>query len=131
MTHITLSDGEWKLMKALWANCPCSLGTLVTALYDETKWSKSTIFVMLKRLIAKNAVSLDCSGKIQLYSPLVSREDCAVRATENLITRVYNGSVGLMLSAITESKSLTAEEIADLRSILDKAEADIENGEGK
>ena len=65
MEHITLSDGEWKIMKLLWAQSPHTVGEIVKALEGETGWTKPTIFVMLKRLIAKGAVRMDDSGKLQ------------------------------------------------------------------
>ena len=52
MEHMRLSDGEWKLMKALWRRQPQTLAELVRALNVETGWSKATVFMMLKRLIA-------------------------------------------------------------------------------
>ncbi len=126
MVNILLSDGEWKLMKALWENAPASLSTLVTALDEETGWTKSTIFVMLRRLIAKEAVILDKSEKIQVYIPIVKEEDCAVRATKSLINRVYNGSIGLMVSSLAGQKELSADEINELRQILDEAEKELD-----
>ena len=50
MEHLKLSDGEWKLMKMLWARQPQTLAELVTALDADTGWSRATIFMMLKRL---------------------------------------------------------------------------------
>ena len=126
MVNILLSDGEWKLMKALWENAPASLSTLVAALDEETGWTKSTIFVMLRRLIAKEAVILDKSEKIQVYIPIVKEEDCAVRATKSLINRVYNGSIGLMVSSLAGQKELSADEINELRQILDEAEKELD-----
>ena len=35
MEHLKLSDGEWKLMKTLWAGQPQTLAELVTALDDD------------------------------------------------------------------------------------------------
>ena len=61
MDAIKLSDGEWKLVKALWRRQPQTLAELVAGLRDETGWSKSTVFMMLKRLIAKGAVTMDDS----------------------------------------------------------------------
>ena len=77
---------------------------------------------MLKRLISKNAVCIDQSGKIQLYSPLVSKDDCAVHETESFLSKVYNGSIGLMVSSLAGQKALSQDEIAELRRILDDAE---------
>ena len=63
MEHLRLSDGEWKLMKTLWQRQPRTLAELVAALDAETGWSRATIFMMLKRLIAKGAVTMDDSGR--------------------------------------------------------------------
>ncbi len=51
MEHLKLSDGEWKLMKTLWAQQGQTLAELVAALDADTGWSRATIFMMLKRLI--------------------------------------------------------------------------------
>ena len=72
MADLHLSDGEWKLMKVLWQQSPRTLGALVAALAPTTGWSKATVFMMLKRLIAKGAVTLDESGKYQQYSAAVA-----------------------------------------------------------
>lgn len=122
MEHITLSDGEWKIMKLLWASAPCSLREITTALEGETGWSRPTIHVMLKRLIAKGAIALDDSGKLQKYYPTIKRRDVAPEETESFINRVYNGSIGMLFTALTERKSLSDKDIAELRQILDNAE---------
>lgn len=122
MNNITLSDGEWKLMNELWENHPCSLAQLVKAFENDTGWSKSTIFVMLKRLIAKDAVKVDASGRIQLYSPLIKKEETTVRETRSFLSRVYGGSIGLMVSSLAGQSSLSESEIAELKNILDEME---------
>lgn len=122
MQNITLSDGEWKIMKLLWTSEPCSLREITTALEDETGWSRPTIHVMLKRLIAKGAIDLDGSGKIQKYYSIIKRRDVAPVETESFLNRVYDGSVGMLFTALTERKSLSAKDLAELRQILDNAE---------
>ncbi len=126
MANIILSDGEWKLMRAIWANQPCSLGQLVVALDEETHWTKSTIFVMCRRLIAKGAVMLDTTGKIQLYSAIVTEKECADRESHAFLSRVYHGSVGLLLSSLAGQKALSKDEIGELKKILDEAESSLE-----
>ena len=121
MNGITLSDGEWKLMNALWQNTPCTLSQLVGLLENDTGWTKSTIFVMLKRLSSKGAVEIKCEGKLQLYSPLILREDATIKETESFLSRVYGGSIGLMISSMAGQKALTEKDIADLRKILEDA----------
>ena len=122
MEHIRLSDGEWKLMKALWARQPQTIAELVAALAAETGWTKATIFMMLKRLIAKGAVSLDESGKYQQYSAAVAYAEVEPEETASFLTKVYGGSVGLMVSNLVGRGALSEQEIRELKAILDAAE---------
>ena len=47
--------------------------------------------------------------------------------THSFLDRVYQGSVGLMMSAMAKRQELSAGEVAQLRAILDQ----IEGGEGQ
>lgn len=122
MDAIKLSDGEWKLVKALWRKQPQTLTELVADLRDETGWSKSTIFMMLKRLIAKGAVVMDGSGKYQEYRAAIAYEDVAPEETESFLEKVYDGSVGMLVSNLVGRGVLSDAEIRELRAILDAAE---------
>ena len=122
MEHLRLSDGEWKLMKTLWQRQPRTLAELVAALDTETGWSRATIFMMLKRLIAKGAVSLDESGKYQQYSAAVAYAEVEPEETASFLTKVYGGSVGLMVSNLVGRGALSEQEIRELKAILDAAE---------
>ena len=122
MDAINLSDGEWKLVKVLWRKQPQTLAELVADLRDETGWSKSTIFMMLKRLIAKGAVVMDDSGKYQEYRAAIAYEDVALEETESFLEKVYDGSVGMLVSNLVGRGALSDAEIRELRAILDAAE---------
>jgi BlaI family penicillinase repressor len=122
MEKIYLSDGEWKIMKVLWEGKVTDLIGITNALKEETAWSKSTVFVMLRRIIAKGAASLDQTVKPQKYSAVVSEEDCAIWETESFLSRVYNGSLGLMVSSLAAQNALSKDDIDELRNILDEAE---------
>ena len=82
----------------LWAGQPQTLAELVTALDADTGWSRATIFMMLKRLIAKGAVTMDDSGKFQKYSAAITYSDVEPEETESFLSKVYGGSVGMMVS---------------------------------
>ena len=122
MEHLRLSDGEWKLMKALWAGKACTLAQLVSALEKDTGWSRATIFMMLKRLIAKGAVTMDSSGKFQTYSAAIAYADVEPEETESFLSKVYGGSVGMMVSNLVGRGALSEQEIQELKAILDAAE---------
>ena len=122
MERITLSEGEWRIMKLMWASSPRSLRELTNELSSQTGWTRPTIHVMLKRLIAKGAIVMDDSGKVQKYYPMIKREDVAPEETESFLNRVSDGSIGMLFSALTERRALSDSDIAELRRILDDAE---------
>ena len=76
---------------------------------------------MLSRLEAKGAVSHQEGGRAKRYFPAIGREDAAQAETESFLGKVYGGSLGLMMSAMVESRALTEEDIAELAAILKRA----------
>ena len=118
---INLSDSEWKLMRYLWDRAPRTITELTAAAREETGWSKNTIITMLSRLEAKEAVRHEAGLRAKRYFPSLRREDAAREETENFLSKVYGGSLGLMMSAMVESRQLTEADIAELSAILEKA----------
>lgn len=117
---ISLSDGEWKLMNLLWDESPLTIGRMVEALRGDTDWSKATVNIMLGRLAAKGAVSVDTGGRAKLYAPLLAREDAVREETNRFLGRIRTGGIGLLVSAMTEGCELSDEDIEELERILRK-----------
>lgn len=118
---VNLSDSEWKLMTQLWDQSPQTITELTAALKKHTGWSKNTIITMLSRLEAKGAVRYEEGLRAKQYYPVLAREDATQAETESFLDKVYGGSLGLMMSAMVESRTLTEEDIAELSAILKKA----------
>ena len=119
--QINLSDSEWKLMNCLWEQSPRTITELTAALKADTGWSKNTVITMLSRLEAKGAVRHEEGLRAKRYSPAIDRRDAARAETESFLGKVYGGSLGLMMSAMVESRQLTEADIAELSAILEKA----------
>ena len=122
MKKIGLSETEWKLMDELWEEPPKTITQLTRALEEDTGWGKNVIITMLKRLEAKGAVRHEEGERANQFYPAVSREDTALEETRGFLNRVYSGSLGLMVDAMVNSRSLSDREIEELKGILKKAE---------
>lgn len=121
---VNLSDSEWKLMNRLWQSAPRTITELTAAVKDETGWSKNTVITMLGRLEAKGAVHHQEGGRARQYFPAVDRGAAARAETESFLSKVYGGSLGLMVSNLVEARALTAADIAELAAILERAGGD-------
>lgn len=121
---INLSDSEWKLMNHLWEQSPRTITELTAELKPETGWSKNTVITMLARLEAKGAVRHQEGLRAKRYFPAVEREAAALAETESFLSKVYGGSLGLMVSNLVECRGLTESDIAELSAILEKVGGD-------
>ena len=124
MNHeeVRLTGGEWSVMTCLWENNPRTVMQLVDDLKAQAGWAKSTTITVLRRMEEKGLLRCEPAGRGKAYSPAVEREQAVVAETHSFLDRVYQGSIGLMMSAMARRQELGREEIAQLREILDQAE---------
>lgn len=121
--NINLTKAEWNLMECLWEASPRSGREATDYLREHVGWTRSTTLTMLRRMTEKGLIRCEQKDGMNAYSPLVRREDAAMKETDDFLNRVYKGSVSMMMSAITKKQNLTKEEIEALYAILREAEA--------
>lgn len=118
MYKLSLSDGEWKLMNLLWDKSPLTIADMVSALRDDTGWTKATINIMLGRLADKGAVRIDATGPRKLFYPLLARDDAVRQEARNTLTKIKTGGLGLLVSTMAQESELSDAEIDELYRIL-------------
>lgn len=120
--YVDLTEAEWTVMECLWEKSPRTGRETAVWLDEKMGWTRSTSLTLLRRLEAKGAVAGDREGDVKTFRPLIAREDVAVRETENLLDRVYQGSLSLLVSSFTRKQSLPQKEIDELYAILREME---------
>lgn len=122
MTDHDLTTSEWYVLSCLWEQSPMTVMQLVSALGEKVGWAKSTTITTLHRMEEKGLVRCEAAGRGRQYFPCVEQDQATRRETRSFLDRVYRGSVGLMLSAMTDGQTLSKDEIDELYDILKKAE---------
>ena len=120
--QISLTEAEWTVMECLWEKSPRTGREIVNALESKMGWTRSTTLTLLRRLEGKGAVAGDTEETVKAFRPLITREDVAVRETENLLERAYKGSLSMLVSSLTRKQSLPQKEIDELYAILREME---------
>lgn len=118
----TLTHSEWYVMDCLWQHSPSTVMELVTALHEKVGWAKSTTITTLRRMEDKGLVSVEVRGRTKYYTPAVERQKAVRGETRSFLDKVYQGSVGLMVSAMAQEHALSEEDIRQLYAILKEAE---------
>lgn len=114
-----LTNNEWLLLECLWESSPKNGREAVEFMKNSAGWSRSTTLTMLRRMSEKGLILCDEKDELKMYSPKVKREDAVIRETDDFLSRVYKGSISVMMSSIAKKQDLSREEIDELYSILD------------
>ena len=117
-----ISQAEWEVMKVVWGAAGVTGNEVVAALAGKTVWQPKTVRTLLNRLVGKEALRFEKDGREYRYYPLVSQEQCVQAETQSFLERVSGGAIRPMLAALVDERKLSAEDIAELRRILDAKE---------
>ena len=118
----SLTPSEWLLMECLWEHAPCTGRQAVEDLRIRAGWSRSTTLTMLRRMTEKGFITCDENGSVLQYSPLIERDAAVQQETGSFLSRVYNGSVSMLVSAMAKQQKLSKNELEELREILRQAD---------
>ncbi|HIY06288.1 MAG TPA: BlaI/MecI/CopY family transcriptional regulator [Candidatus Evtepia faecigallinarum] len=114
-----LTQAEWTVMECLWEKGGLTGREVTHEMAARCGWSRSTTLTLLGRLEHKGVVK-GAAGERgpKVFSPLLRREDAALRETKNFLSRVYQGSLSLMVSALTKKQALPQEDLDQLYALL-------------
>jgi len=115
-----ISESEWLVMRVLWLNGSLTANEVVKELTGKTKWKPKTIKTLITRLMKKGAVNFEKEGRKYRYYPAVSQAECVRMERRSFVRRVYGGTMKPMLAAFLEDAKLSAEDISELKKILEQ-----------
>ena len=111
MTDLQMGAIESRFADIIWQNEPISSSELARRSEEELKWKKTTSFTVLKRLCNKG-IFQNNKGTV---TSIISREMFYSMQSEKFVEETFDGSLPAFLAAFTARKSLTPEEVAQLR----------------
>lgn len=113
-----ISEAEFEVMKIVWKHAPISTNEITEKLLQTTTWSPKTIQTLIKRLVAKGALSYEKQSRVFIYTPLVKQKEYIHQESDSFLERYYHGDITSMVSSYIENDHLSKKEIQDLRNLL-------------
>ena len=113
-----LFDSGAKVMEILWEKGAISAKEVSLIAADTIGWNKNTTYTVIKKQEAKGFIRRDEPGFI--CTPLVSKEEMQKSEASSLLNKVFGGSRKALFSALLEDEKLSAEEIKELKNLIDK-----------
>lgn len=117
-----VSDAELEVLKVLWAAAaPATVRDVVGALGKRRRrLAYNTVLTLLSRLREKGYVTADRRETAHLFRPLVTRDQLLGSTLAALADRLCDGTASPLVQALVRDQRLSADEIADLRTLLDE-----------
>ena len=117
-----LPDAEQEVMQAIWAcTAPVARTDIEEILLPEHPMAMTTLLTMLTRLAEKGFISIEKQGRRSLYTPLIPQEDYLAAQSKTFFEKLCGRNISTFAAALCDS-GLTREEIAELRSLLERDE---------
>lgn len=120
MDQYKVYDAEYKFMDIVWRHSPVKSSTLVELAREQLGWKKSTTYTVIRRLCDRGILE----NKDAMVYALVEREQVLRSESEEHINKFYDGSLKLFFSTFLKKEKLTADEIYELKKIIEECEAD-------
>ena len=119
------TDAELAILRVLWQRGPSTVREVHEALSRDRDTGYTTVLKFLQIMTEKGLVTRDDSVRAHTYRPLLSEEQTQRTLVGDLLDRAFGGSAEkLVLHALT-ARETSAEELAQVRRLLDKLEGDI------
>lgn len=109
---------ESRFADIIWKNEPISSGELFKLAEQELTWKRQTSYTVLKRLCERGIFKQE--GR--MISACISREEFYAMQSEQFVEETFDGSLPAFLAAFATRKPLTAQEIAQIREMIDSYE---------
>ena len=118
MDDLKLGVVESKFADIIWQNEPLHSRELVKLCETQLHWKKPTTYTVLRKL-CERGIFQNVDGMV---SSVISRKDFYAMQSEKFVEETFEGSLPAFLAAFTTRKALTAQEIAQIRSMIDGIE---------
>ena len=118
MQDISLGAVEARFADIIWENAPLPSSKLVVLAQEAFGWKKSTTYTVLKRLCDKGIFE-NQGGSVSVK---LSREEFYALQSQRFVNETFQGSLPAFLAAFTSGKRLSAQEVAQLRKLVQEHE---------
>lgn len=106
----TLTKAEEQVMQTLWKIESGFLKDIVEAMPDP-KPHPNTVATLLKILIDKDFVITETFGRMNQYSPSITKQAYSKNTMSSLVKGYFGGSFSKAVSFLVEEKKLSVEEL--------------------
>jgi BlaI family penicillinase repressor len=117
-----LSKAELEVARVLWELGEATVRQVHEAISASQKISFATVQTYMRRLEAKGYAKTWLSGRTRVYAPRVKPATVIRETVDDLVERLFGGETLPLMQHLIEDRGVSPEDLAQLRSLLDRLE---------
>ena len=118
MNEMKLGLVEAKFADIIWDRAPLTTKELVTICESVLNWKRTTTYTVLKKLCDRGIFENENS----IVKVLISKDEFYAIQSEKFVDENFKGSLPAFITAFTSRKSLSNEEILEIKKMIDNYE---------
>lgn len=118
---LTLAPQELAVMKVIWRSGTATVRDVYEALRRKRPVAYTTVMTTMNILETKGFLQKKRVDRAYAYTPARSRQQVVGAMVRDFVNRVFDGSVQPLMLHLAASETLSAEERAELRRLIDEA----------
>ena len=122
--HTKPTDAEIAILQFLWQNGPSTVRQVQDTLHGQRGTGYTTTLKLMQIMFEKQLLKRDESQRSYVYSPAISQTRTQDDLLHRLVDQVFAGSAHQLVLRALSSGAATAEELAELRQMLDRLEGE-------
>lgn len=111
---------ELEILKILWSQGPCSVKQIQEALAETRGLAYTTIMTMLTIMTNKKYVRRNKAGASNMYEAAIQQDAASSNMLQDIVDRVFDGSVPAVVQQLLESSDLDAQELEAIRQLISR-----------
>jgi BlaI family penicillinase repressor len=113
---IKISDAEYEIMKIIWnEDEEVTTADIIEKLGEDNFWKHTTILTLAKRLVDKNVLKVRKEGRVNYYSPKISRDEYKSYQANGFIDDMYGGSIKSLVASLYDNKKIDEDDLKELK----------------
>lgn len=118
---------ELAILKILWRQAPQTVQQVRDLLAsDGRELAHSSVITIMNIMVRKGLLAREKQGRAFEFTPLVAEADVGQGMLADLVDRVFDGSATAVLLNLLEAKEVNADELRELRKLLQRKEKELD-----
>lgn len=125
MSRPSLADLQLAIMNVLWDRGEATVSDVKKALEPERPLAYTTVGTMLSKLEVKGHVTHRVENRVNIYWPLLAREQVSRTMISDLTQRLFAGDITQIVCHLLKERDVSREELSALKALIRQKEKEL------